>query len=135
MTETDKPKAPGLLDGRFSPTRPLAASGNLFAFFLDVVKSLPKRPFQVREFYFRRDELAGYFPHDVIKWMEENPGERSPENRQRDEIQRSRIHGGPFADRLGDALLVFPGTDLTLGALLLCPHQPAHHPQVPLAQP
>ena len=50
MTATDKPKAPGLLDGRFSPTRPLAASGNLFAFFLDVVKSLPKRPFQIREF-------------------------------------------------------------------------------------
>ena len=50
MTATDKPKAPGLLDGRFSPTRPLAASGNLFAFFLDVVRSLPKRPFQIREF-------------------------------------------------------------------------------------
>ena len=29
MTATDKPKAPGLLDGKFSPTRPLAASGNL----------------------------------------------------------------------------------------------------------
>jgi phospholipid/cholesterol/gamma-HCH transport system permease protein len=50
VTATDKPNAPGLLDGRFSPTRPLAASGNLFAFFLDVVKSLPKRPFQIREF-------------------------------------------------------------------------------------
>jgi phospholipid/cholesterol/gamma-HCH transport system permease protein len=50
VTATDKPKAPGLLDGRFSPTRPLAASGNLFAFALDVMKALPKRPFQIREF-------------------------------------------------------------------------------------
>jgi phospholipid/cholesterol/gamma-HCH transport system permease protein len=50
VTATDKPKAPGLLDGRFSPTRPLAASGNLFAFALDVIRSLPKRPFQIREF-------------------------------------------------------------------------------------
>ena len=50
MTATDKPQAPGLLDGRFSPTRPLAASGNLFAFALDVVRALPKRPFQIREF-------------------------------------------------------------------------------------
>ena len=50
MTATDKPKAPGLFDGRFSPTRPLAASGNLFAFALDVMKALPKRPFQIREF-------------------------------------------------------------------------------------
>jgi phospholipid/cholesterol/gamma-HCH transport system permease protein len=50
VTATDKPKAPGLFDGRFSPTRPLAASGDLFAFFLDVMKALPKRPFQIREF-------------------------------------------------------------------------------------
>ncbi len=50
MTATDKPKAPGLLDGKFSPTRPLAASGNLFAFALDVIRALPKRPFQIREF-------------------------------------------------------------------------------------
>jgi phospholipid/cholesterol/gamma-HCH transport system permease protein len=50
VTATDKPQAPGLLDGRFSPTRPLAASGNLFAFALDVVRALPKRPFQIREF-------------------------------------------------------------------------------------
>ena len=50
MTAPDKPQAPGLLDGRFSPTRPLGASGNLFAFFVDVVKALPKRPFQIREF-------------------------------------------------------------------------------------
>ncbi|WP_458199610.1 MlaE family ABC transporter permease [Blastococcus deserti] len=50
MTATDQPKAPGLLDGKFSPARPLAASGNLFAFALDVVKALPKRPFQIREF-------------------------------------------------------------------------------------
>jgi phospholipid/cholesterol/gamma-HCH transport system permease protein len=50
MTATDKPRAPGLLDGKFSPTRPLAASGNLFAFALDVLRNLPKRPFQVREF-------------------------------------------------------------------------------------
>lgn len=50
MTATDKPKAPGLFDGKFSPTRPLAVSGNLFAFALDVLKALPKRPFQVREF-------------------------------------------------------------------------------------
>jgi phospholipid/cholesterol/gamma-HCH transport system permease protein len=45
VTATDKPTAPGLLDGKFSPTRPLAATGNLFAFALDVVKALPKRPF------------------------------------------------------------------------------------------
>jgi phospholipid/cholesterol/gamma-HCH transport system permease protein len=50
VTATDKPKAPGLLDGKFSPTRPLAASGNLFAFGLDTVRELPKRPFQIREF-------------------------------------------------------------------------------------
>ena len=50
MTATDKPQAPGLLDGKFSPTRPLAASGNLFAFALDVLRNLPKRPFQLREF-------------------------------------------------------------------------------------
>ena len=50
VTATDQPKAPGLLDGRFSPTRPLAASGNLFAFALDVIRALPKRPFQIREF-------------------------------------------------------------------------------------
>src|SRR5689334_25369367 len=50
MTATDKPKAPGLLDGKFSPTRPLAASGNLFAFALDTIRALPKRPFQLREF-------------------------------------------------------------------------------------
>jgi phospholipid/cholesterol/gamma-HCH transport system permease protein len=50
VTTTDRPKAPGLLDGRFSPTRPLAVSGNLFAFALDVVRALPKRPFQIREF-------------------------------------------------------------------------------------
>ena len=46
----NKPKAPGLLDGKFSPTRPLAASGNLFAFALDTMRALPKRPFQIREF-------------------------------------------------------------------------------------
>ena len=50
MTATDKPKAPGLLDGKYSPTRPLAASGNLFAFALDTMRALPKRPFQLREF-------------------------------------------------------------------------------------
>jgi phospholipid/cholesterol/gamma-HCH transport system permease protein len=50
VTATDKPKAPGLLDGKFSPTRPLAASGNLFAFALDTMRALPKRPFQIREF-------------------------------------------------------------------------------------
>jgi phospholipid/cholesterol/gamma-HCH transport system permease protein len=50
VTATDKPKAPGLLDGKFSPTRPLAASGNLFAFALDTVRALPRRPFQLREF-------------------------------------------------------------------------------------
>lgn len=50
MTAAQEPKAPGLLDGKFSPTRPLAASGNLFAFALDVLKVLPKRPFQLREF-------------------------------------------------------------------------------------
>ena len=43
-------EGPGLLDGKVSPTRPLAASGNLFAFVLDVTKALPKRPFQFREF-------------------------------------------------------------------------------------
>lgn len=50
MTATGKPKAPGLFDGKWSPTRPLAASGNLFAFGLDTVRALPKRPFQLREF-------------------------------------------------------------------------------------
>ena len=50
MTATDKPKAPGLFDGKLSPTRPLAASGKLFAFGLDTVRALPKRPFQLREF-------------------------------------------------------------------------------------
>ena len=50
MTATDKPKAPGLFDGKLSPTRPLAASGKLFAFGLDTVRALPKRPFQVKEF-------------------------------------------------------------------------------------
>jgi phospholipid/cholesterol/gamma-HCH transport system permease protein len=50
MTATGKPKAPGLFDGKFSPTRPLAASGNLFAFALDTLRALPKRPFQLREF-------------------------------------------------------------------------------------
>jgi len=38
MTDTEKPKAPGLFDGKWSPTRPLAASGNLFAFALDTVR-------------------------------------------------------------------------------------------------
>ncbi|MEA2493832.1 MAG: phospholipid/cholesterol/gamma-HCH transport system permease protein, partial [Thermoleophilaceae bacterium] len=50
MTATDRPKAPGLFDGKLSPTRPLRASGNLFAFALDTVRALPKRPFQIREF-------------------------------------------------------------------------------------
>jgi phospholipid/cholesterol/gamma-HCH transport system permease protein len=50
MTATDKPKAPGLFDGKLSPTRPLAATGKLFAFGLDTVRALPKRPFQLREF-------------------------------------------------------------------------------------
>src|SRR3982751_6006526 len=50
MTATDKPKAPGLLDGHFSPPRPLRASGNLFAFALDTIRALPRRPFQLREF-------------------------------------------------------------------------------------
>jgi phospholipid/cholesterol/gamma-HCH transport system permease protein len=49
VSAEEKPTAPGLLDGKFSPTRPLAASGNLFAFALDVVRALPKRPFQIRE--------------------------------------------------------------------------------------
>nr|WP_255601178.1 ABC transporter permease [Blastococcus sp. LR1] len=39
-----------MLDGKLSPTRPLRASGNLFAFALDTLRSLPKRPFQLREF-------------------------------------------------------------------------------------
>ena len=50
MTATDKPKAPGLLDGKFSPDPSAAASGNLFAFALDACRALPKRPFQIREF-------------------------------------------------------------------------------------
>src|SRR3954462_5746051 len=50
MTATGKPKAPGLFDGKYSPARPLRASGNLFAFALDVMRALPKRPFQIREF-------------------------------------------------------------------------------------
>ena len=43
MTATDKPRSPGLFDGKFSPTRPLAASGNLFAFGLDTLRALPKQ--------------------------------------------------------------------------------------------
>lgn len=50
MSASETPKAPGLLDGKYSPTRPLAASGQLFAFALDVMRALPKRPFQIREF-------------------------------------------------------------------------------------
>jgi phospholipid/cholesterol/gamma-HCH transport system permease protein len=50
VTDTEKPRAPGLLDGKLSPTRPLRASGHLFAFALDTMRSLPRRPFQVREF-------------------------------------------------------------------------------------
>jgi phospholipid/cholesterol/gamma-HCH transport system permease protein len=50
VSATEKPEAPGLLDGKLSPTRPLAVSGKLFAFALDVLRALPKRPFQVREF-------------------------------------------------------------------------------------
>ena len=50
MTAPGKRGAPGLFDGKFSPTRPLAASGHLFAFALDVTKALPRRPFQLREF-------------------------------------------------------------------------------------
>jgi len=40
----------GLGTDRFSPARPLRASGMLFAFALDVGRSLFKRPFQFREF-------------------------------------------------------------------------------------
>ena len=52
MTATpgEKPKAPGLLDGKLSPLRPLRASGNLFAFALDVIRAVFRRPFQLREF-------------------------------------------------------------------------------------
>ena len=50
MTTTDKPPSPRLFDVRFSPMRPLATSGNLFAFALDVIRALPQRPFQLREF-------------------------------------------------------------------------------------
>jgi phospholipid/cholesterol/gamma-HCH transport system permease protein len=50
MTAAGKQKAPGLFDGKWSPTRPLAATGNLFAFGLDTLRSLPRRPFQLREF-------------------------------------------------------------------------------------
>lgn len=34
----------------WSITRPIAASGKLFSFVLDVLKALPRRPFQLREF-------------------------------------------------------------------------------------
>jgi phospholipid/cholesterol/gamma-HCH transport system permease protein len=46
----DRTKAPGLLDGKFSPLRPLRASGNLFAFGLDTGRAIFRRPFQLREF-------------------------------------------------------------------------------------
>jgi len=42
------PKGPGT--DRFSPARPLRASGNMFAFALDTSRELFRRPFQVREF-------------------------------------------------------------------------------------
>ncbi|MDQ3734607.1 MAG: ABC transporter permease [Actinomycetota bacterium] len=41
----------GLGTDRFSPARPLRASGHLFAFALDTARMLFKRPFQFREFF------------------------------------------------------------------------------------
>jgi len=46
-------------------------------------------PFDTEQFYFRRDELALYFPDAVISWMVGHPGERSGANRARDAAMQS----------------------------------------------
>jgi predicted acylesterase/phospholipase RssA len=42
-------------------------------------------PFATEQFYFRPDELALYFPDDVVAWIVANPGARSNATRARDE--------------------------------------------------
>jgi len=46
-------------------------------------------PFDTEQFYFRPDELALYFPDDVVAWIVANPGARSSVNRPRDEAMQS----------------------------------------------
>lgn len=46
-------------------------------------------PFDNEQFYFKPDELALYFPAEVITWMVDNAGERSHANRARDAAMRS----------------------------------------------
>ena len=46
-------------------------------------------PFDTEQFYFRPDELALYFPDDVVAWVIANPGARSGANRGRDEAMQS----------------------------------------------
>jgi len=46
-------------------------------------------PFDNEQFYFKPDELALYFPADVIEWMVAHPGDRSNANRARDDAMRS----------------------------------------------
>jgi len=46
-------------------------------------------PFESEQFYFRPDELARYFPADVVEWMVAHPGERSDANRVRDDAMQS----------------------------------------------
>ena len=47
VTATDKPKAPGLLDGKFSPTRAARRQRQPLRLRLDTMRALPKRPFQM----------------------------------------------------------------------------------------
>jgi len=46
-------------------------------------------PFDNEQFYFKPDELALYFPADVIEWIVAQPGDRSNANRARDDAMRS----------------------------------------------
>lgn len=46
-------------------------------------------PFATEQFYFRREELAQYFPAEVVDWMANHPGPRSAANRARDETMGS----------------------------------------------
>ena len=46
-------------------------------------------PFDNEQFYFKPDELALYFPAEVITWMVDNAGERSHANSARDAAMRS----------------------------------------------
>ena len=46
-------------------------------------------PFGTEQFYFRPDELALYFPDDVVAWIVANPGARNSANRARDKAMQS----------------------------------------------